>query len=54
MRGLASICEITDVNKGMIKKCLEEERKDFGDSVQYESALLHQVDVIITLNSATL
>ena len=48
MRGLASICEITDVNKGVIKKCLEEERKDFGDSVQYESALLHQVDVIIT------
>ena len=34
----------------MIKKCLEEERKDFEDSVQYESALLHQVDVIITRN----
>lgn len=50
MRGLASICEITDVNKGVIKKCLEEERKDFEDSVQYESALLHQVDVIITRN----
>lgn len=50
MRGLASICEITDVNKDVIKKCLEEERKDFEDSVQYESALLHQVDVIITRN----
>lgn len=26
------------------------ERKDFEDSVQYESALLHQVDVIVTRN----
>ncbi len=50
MRGLASLCKITDVNQDIIQKCLEEERKDFEDSVQYESSLLHQVDVIITLN----
>lgn len=50
MTGLASLCEITNVDKGIIKKCLASERKDFEDSVQYESALLHQVDVIVTRN----
>lgn len=50
MLGLASLCEITDVDKEIIKKCLSFERKDFEDSVQYESALLHQVDVIVTRN----
>lgn len=50
MLGLASLCEITDVNKAIIKKCLALERKDFEDSVQYESALLQQVDVIVTRN----
>ena len=46
----ASLCEITDVDKEIIKKCLSCERKDFEDSVQYESALFHQVDVIVTRN----
>lgn len=50
MLGLASLCEITNVDKEIIKKCLSFERKDFEDSVQYESALLHQVDVIVTRN----
>lgn len=50
MLGLASLCEITDVDKEIIKKCLSFERKDFEDSVQYESALLHKVDVIVTRN----
>ena len=36
--------------RGLLKKCLTLERKDFEDSVQYESALLHQVDVIVTRN----
>lgn len=50
MLGLASLCEITDVNKGIITRCLALERKDFEDSAQYESALLQQVDVIVTRN----
>ena len=50
MLGLSSLCEITDVDKGIIKKCLTLERKDFEDSVQYESALLNHVDVIVTRN----
>ena len=50
MTGLASLCEITGVDGGIIKRCLSLERKDFEDSVQYESALLHQVDVIVTRN----
>lgn len=44
------MCEITDVDKNIIKKSLEEERKDFEDSVQYESSLPYDVDVIITRN----
>ena len=47
MRGLVSLCEITDVDKNIIKKSLVEERKDFEDSVQYESSLLHEVYAII-------
>ncbi len=50
MTGLASLCEITNVDKGIIKKCLASKHKDFEDNVQYESALLHQVDVIVTRN----
>ena len=47
---IAEIITITDVNKGIITRCLALERKDFEDSVQYESALLQQVDVIVTRN----
>lgn len=50
MRMLSSLCEITDVDKNIIVKSLNEERKDFEDSVQYESAMSHNVDVIITRN----
>ena len=50
MKGLASLCEITDVDKEIITKSLEKERKDFEDSVQYESSLPYDVDVIITRN----
>lgn len=50
MRGLASLCEITNVDKAVINKCLFEERKDFEDSVQYESALPYNIDVIVTRN----
>jgi len=50
MQGLASICEITDVDKNIIKRSLAEKRKDFEDSVQYESSLPYEVDVIITRN----
>ncbi len=50
MKHLAALCDITEVDKSIIQKCLNEERKDFEDSVQYESALLHNVDIIITRN----
>lgn len=50
MTGLASLCIITGVDSDIIKRCLAMERKDFEDSVQYESALLCQVDVIVTRN----
>lgn len=50
MTSLASLCIITGINSDIIKRCLSLERKDFEDSVQYESALLHQVDVIVTRN----
>ena len=50
MLELASLCEITEIDKNIIKRCLTFERKDFEDSVQYESAMLNQVDVIVTRN----
>ena len=50
MTGLASLCDITSMDSDIIKRCLALDRKDFEDSVQYESALLHQVDVIVTRN----
>lgn len=51
MQGLASLCEITDVDKDIIRKCLKSERKDFEDSVQYESSMHHQIDFIVTRNT---
>lgn len=50
LSGLASLCIITEVNKTIIERCLHDERKDFEDSVQYSSSLLHQVDVVVTRN----
>ncbi len=50
MKGLASLCEITSVNGDIIRKCLQEECRDFEDGVQYTSALFHQADVIVTRN----
>lgn len=50
MRNLAALCEITEVDENIINKCLEEERKDFEDSVQYESSKIHQADIVITRN----
>lgn len=50
MKELASLCEITDVDKEIITKSLDKERKDFEDSVQYESSLPYEVDVIVTRN----
>ena len=50
MRGLASMCRITLVDENVIKKSLEAESNDFEDCVQYESASLHDVDVIVTRN----
>ncbi len=50
MRELSTLCEITRVNSTIIRKCLKEERKDFEDAVQYESALINKVDVVVTRN----
>lgn len=50
MNGLASLCEITGISGDMIRKCLEEDCRDFEDRVQYESALCYQADVIVTRN----
>ncbi len=50
MRELSTICQITKVDSSIIRKCLKEERKDFEDGVQYESALKKKVDVVVTRN----
>lgn len=50
MRELSTLCQITRVDSAIIRKCLEEERKDFEDGVQYESALINNVDVVVTRN----
>lgn len=50
MRELSTLCQITKVDSTIIRKCLKEERKDFEDGVQYESALIKKVDVVLTRN----
>lgn len=50
MRELASLCKITETDEATVKKCLDEERTDFEDAVQYESAMRHNVDVVVTRN----
>lgn len=51
MRELSTLCQITRVDSAIIRKCLEKERKDFEDGVQYESALIKNVDVVVTRNT---
>lgn len=48
MLKLAELCEISNITKQMIKKCLSEETVDFEDAVQMESAASEQVNLIIT------
>lgn len=50
MKGLASLCIITEADKIIIERCLDGEYKDFEDRVQFESAVRHDVDVIVTRN----
>ncbi len=48
--GLSKLCIITPVDEKVIKESLRLRRKDFEDTVQYESAQAVNADVIVTRN----
>jgi len=48
--GLSKLCIITPSDEKVIKESLRLRRKDFEDTVQYESAKAVNADVIVTRN----
>lgn len=50
MKSLAALCEITKADSLMIHRSLGKQTNDFEDCVQYESAMAHSADVIVTRN----
>ncbi|MBQ3657509.1 MAG: PIN domain-containing protein [Bacteroidales bacterium] len=47
---LSQLCTISPADEKIIKESLRLRRKDFEDSVQYESAMSVNADVIVTRN----
>lgn len=50
LRGLAIICRIAAVNEAAIAMALTINFKDFEDAIQYSSAIINQLDAIVTRN----
>ena len=47
---LVTFCQIATVNQAVISMAFTSNFKDFEDSIQYSTALVNQLDAIITRN----
>ncbi|MBD2386486.1 type II toxin-antitoxin system VapC family toxin [Cylindrospermum sp. FACHB-282] len=47
---LVTLCQIATVNQAVITMALTANFRDFGDAIQYSTAVLNQLDAIITRN----
>ena len=50
LRDLANLCQTLPVNSAIIKEALNKPYKDFEDDIQYQSAVFHNLDAIVTRN----
>lgn len=50
LRRLATICRIANVNEAAISMALTANFRDFEDAIQYSTAIINQLDAIVTRN----
>ena len=50
LQSITVFCPIAAVNQEVIDMALNTNFKDFEDSIQYNTALIHQLDAIVTRN----
>ncbi len=48
---MATLCQVATVDKAVISMALTTNFKDFEDAIQYSTAILSNVDAIITRNT---
>ncbi|NEQ68446.1 MAG: PIN domain-containing protein [Symploca sp. SIO2D2] len=51
LQRMALLCQIATVNQAVISMALTANFKDFEDAIQYSTAVVNQLDVIVTRNS---
>ncbi|MCU0547177.1 MAG: PIN domain-containing protein [Oscillatoriaceae cyanobacterium Prado104] len=50
LRQLATFCQVATVDNAVISMALTSTFKDFEDAIQYSSAIVNQIDAIVTRN----
>ena len=50
LRRIATICQIATVNEAVIALALTANFRDFEDAIQYSTAVINQLDAIVTRN----
>ena len=50
LRQLATFCQVATVDNAVISMSLTSTFKDFEDAIQYSSAIVNQIDAIVTRN----
>ena len=51
LREITSFCQVALVNQVVINMALSANFRDFEDAIQYSTAIVNQLDVIVTRNS---
>lgn len=50
LKNIISICQVANVDSRVISMALNVSFKDFEDAIQYSSAVINQLDIIVTRN----
>ena len=50
LKNIISICQVANVDSRIISMALNMNFKDFEDAIQYSSAVINQLDIIVTRN----
>lgn len=50
LRQLATFCQVATVDRSVISMALNANFKDFEDAIQYSTAVINQLDAIVTRN----
>lgn len=50
LQRMATLCEVATVNQAVISMALSTNFRDFEDTIQYSTAIVNQLDAIVTRN----